>query len=309
MNLWKLFNSIQTEEMCYKFITENLNLIDVRMNCVKCDKPVAVYNNGNSYSFRCFNRKNHDSSKEWKQSVFHNTLFDKSNLSLRQHVIMIYCFSSDLSFEQISNECSIQQNNNVSSATVASYISIYREAMHYGLFDKQLRTKLGGEDATIEIDETLIGHRKFNRGREVHGKWLLGMIERKTGNVRFAMCPDNKRDKETLLQLIEENVEKKTTIITDMWKGYSNIEAEGFRHKTVNHSYNFINPEDGAHTQTIEATWSALKYKLRLKTDKLNLDSYLFEYMYRKYCKFHDIDIFTELVSDIKKMYSNEIFP
>lgn len=306
MNLWNLFNNIHTDELCFKYVTENLRLIDVEAICVKCKKLVKIYKNGTTYSFRCFNNSNHDDSKDWKQSVFQNTLFEKSNLGIRQHIIMLYCFSRDYTYNQIINECSILSDITVSSATVATYLTIYREAMHYGLFNKQLNVKLGGSGAIIEIDETLIGKRKFNKGRQIEGKWVLGMVERNTGNVRLAICPNNKRDKNTLHRLIAENINIGSTIHTDMWKGYSGVSDNGFRHKTVNHSFNFINPEDGTHTQKIEGTWSALKRKLRVNNDKLNLDIYLFEYMYRKYCKFHKTDIFNELAKDIRNMYSEE---
>ena len=49
---------------------------------------------------------------------------------------------------------------------------------------------------------------------------------------------------------------------SDCWKSYSCLEAEEYSHFTVNHSKEFVNTETGAHTQTIESTWHALKSSL-----------------------------------------------
>jgi len=35
----------------------------------------------------------------------------------------------------------------------------------------------------------------------------------------------------------------------------------GFQHFTVNHRYNFIDPETSAHTQTIERLWGSTKWR------------------------------------------------
>ena len=44
---------------------------------------------------------------------------------------------------------------------------------------------LGGERA-VEIGETLIARRKYNRGRLVEQQWLFGAIERGGGNIFFS---------------------------------------------------------------------------------------------------------------------------
>ena len=34
-----------------------------------------------------------------------------------------------------------------------------------------------------------------------------------------------------------------TTIISDCWKSYNCLNNEGFQHLTVNHTYNFVDPD------------------------------------------------------------------
>ena len=48
------------------------------------------------------------------------------------------------------------------------------------------------------------------------------------------MCPDNKRDRPTLEKITLDNVELGTTIYTDGWKAYANLEAKGYKWDYVN---------------------------------------------------------------------------
>ncbi|MEG0578249.1 MAG: transposase, partial [Bacilli bacterium] len=52
-------------------------------------------------------------------------------------------------------------------------------------------------------------------------------------------------------------------IISDGWKGYSNIIDDMFEHETVIHSENFVNPEcDLIHTNAIERVWRSLRKEI-----------------------------------------------
>lgn len=93
-------------------------------------------------------------------------------------------------------------------------------------------------------------------------KKLIGMIERGVRKYRLEICPDNKRDKSTLLSLIKKHIAIGTEIHTDCWKGYINLEEHGYVHKTVNHMENFVDPNSGAYTQNIESSWRALRIRL-----------------------------------------------
>ena len=49
-------------------------------------------------------------------------------------------------------------------------------------------------------------------------------------------------------------------IISDKWKAYNKLSSLGYTHKTVNHSENFVDPEDpSVHTQNIERLWRDMK--------------------------------------------------
>ncbi|KAG8230332.1 hypothetical protein J437_LFUL000603 [Ladona fulva] len=119
-------------------------------------------------------------------------------------------------------------------------------------------TKLGGEGVVVEVDEALIGRRKSNVGRPLMGQWVLGGFERGSRKVFFSVIPD--RSAATLLHHIRRNVAPGTTIITDCWKGYSSLRGDpSFRHLTVDHSENAVDPATGEHTLNIERVWREVK--------------------------------------------------
>ena len=94
------------------------------------------------------------------------------------------------------------------------------------------RTKLQGE---VEVDEVLVGGKKSGkRGRGAEGKSLIVVaVEvkgRKTGRVRLAKIPDASSN--SLIGFIERNIEKSSTIITDEWPSYNELENMDYIHKT-----------------------------------------------------------------------------
>jgi transposase-like protein len=134
-------------------------------------------------------------------------------------------------------------------------------------------------------------------GRIVEGKWVIGMIERGTGEMRVIVCPNNLRNAATLEPLILQNVIPGTTVITDEWPGYRNLNALGYVHQTVNHSRNFVNPATGAHTQKIESNWRPLKQRLcRGGVKRKDLGMHLAKYLWRREMKRLDLCPFNAVI-------------
>lgn len=69
---------------------------------------------------------------------------------------------------------------------------------------------------------------------------------------------------ETLLGIIRDRIESGTTIISDCWKAYNCLSESGFKHLTVNHSVNFVDPSTKAHINTVERLWREVKSKVPL---------------------------------------------
>jgi transposase-like protein len=65
------------------------------------------------------------------------------------------------------------------------------------------------------------------RGRGAEGKSIIAiaveMTGRKTGRVRLAKIPDASSN--SLNKFIESNIEKTSTIITDEWPSYNELES------------------------------------------------------------------------------------
>ena len=102
-----------------------------------------------------------------------------------------------------------------------------------------------------------MGRRKYNYGRVVDGSWILGFIDNETNEVRLEICPENKRDRDTLFTLIEKHVASDSCIFTDCWKGYTGFDKRGFQHWTVNHQRQFVT-EDGVNTNKLKVSGALL---------------------------------------------------
>ena len=167
--------------------------------------------------------------------------------------------------------------------------------------------QIGSPGYVVEIDESKVGKRKYNRGRLREGNWILGMIDR-DGGYRLEICPENKRDKETLIPLIKKHVKPGTEIHTDGWAAYKGLEREGYVHEKVNHSKRgvgrFKDPITGAHTNTIEGSWKHFKYQLTdagYKTDDLAM--HMCAYLGHREVRQQNKDPSLQIMDDIKALY------
>lgn len=184
---------------------------------------------------------------------------------------------------------------NMSKNTTVDWSNYMREVCVFAV-EKQ-STCIGGEGRIVEIDESLYTRRKNNTGRVLPQQWIFGGLCRETNECFIVRVPD--RSANTLLPIIMERVRPGTTIVSDCWKGYSGLQKQGFQHLTVNHKYNFVDPETLANTQRVERLWGAAKWgnKKRRGTHRQLLDSYLAEFMWRNNLKGRDP--FEEILSDI----------
>lgn len=77
----------------------------------------------------------------------------------------------------------------------------------------------------------------------------------------FIFAVEN-RTAASLIPIIEENIAPGSIIISDKWKSYDSIRNcnNQYNHIMVYHSKNFVNPESGAHTNTVERMWVVAVY-------------------------------------------------
>ncbi len=103
--------------------------------------------------------------------------------------------------------------------------------------------------------------------------------------------------------MVIKRIRPGTTIMSDKWKSYDCLEENGFPHFSVNHSENFVDPNNpNVHTQKVESRWNAIKRHLKRKGTnvKNHLDEYLLEYCYKKTFKGR---IFEQFLIDIRRKY------
>jgi len=251
------------------------------------------------------NRRDVSDGKSWKCrsrhcrkriSIRHGTLFENSNMKLTTLLEFLYWWANDTPQQVVQRELDIK-----TWETTVNWYSNCRDICTAVILDNI--QPIGGPGVEVEIDESKFMHRKYHRGQYVEGKWYLGMVERlNAGNCILVQCPGNRRDAATLLPLIQHNVLPGTTIISDQWAAYNQLNNLGYVHQTVNHSLFFRDPNTGVHSNTIEGTWAHAKAKFRTMhgTSQGMHESYLSEFVWRR--KFRDRS-FEHLISQISEYY------
>ena len=161
----------------------------------------------------------------------------------------------------------------------------------------------------VEIDETVLTRRKYHRGQlRAEERWFFGGVERDSNGEKCFLVPVEKRDAATLLPIIDRHILAGTTIMSDGWAAYGGIKRmnRDYSHFTVIHSENFIDPDTGAHTQSIKSTWSHFKarHKEERGTARHLFASYIYLFMWMR--KFKGPDVLLHLWEDMSKLYPCE---
>ena len=139
---------------------------------------------------------------------------------------------------------------------------------------------------------------KYHTGRlPYHNRWVFGIIDtlNTPSNYYVKVVPDRRR--ETLLPIIQRIVRDGSIVIGDEWRSYSTI-SRTFVHQTVNHRFNFVNPETGAHTQNVESLWNRLKRRLKklMGVSRGNLQTYLNKWMFIDNYSQNNLEVLLEVL-------------
>jgi len=79
---------------------------------------------------------------------------------------------------------------------------------------------------------------------------------------RTFLVPEPDRTTDTLMTIIDAWTEPGTTVISDCWDAYQDLDALGYKHQTAKHTISFIN-EEGDHTNTTKSKWAHVKAYLK----------------------------------------------
>lgn len=272
-SLKKIFDD---EKEALLYLIEN-NYVNHYEKCLKCNHDIKLNINKKLYVCRFYKCRK-------AISPLKGTIFNKLTLSLNIQLHILYYFLGKVPCSFTASTLGISKN------TVSSYNKLFRKHLKNKQLLSNRNIKIGGRNKIVEVDESKIAKRKYNRGHRVEGAWIIGGVERsmlknkiKNENKKTFFVPIKERNIDNIDLIIKKYVKKGTTIYTDLWKGYNNLKNIGYKHMTVNHSKNFKDPITGVHTNTIEGTWNGLKQSIIPRhRNKKDILLFLKEYQWRK---------------------------
>lgn len=197
----------------------------------------------------------------------------------------------------------------VPAVSCADFCNINRNTAdrHYRLFRLRIAeicerdSPFTGE---VEMDESYFGARrvKGRRERGAKGKTIVFGLLKRNGKVYVQVVPDVSRN--TLMQVIEENVDKDSVVYTGGFRSYDGLVDWGYKHHyRVNHGADeFVdrgNPTN--HINGIESFWGYAKHRL-VKFKGIMKDDFN---LYLKECEFRfnmrGEDIYKTLLKEFRQ--------
>uniref|UniRef100_A0A182SMW8 ISXO2-like transposase domain-containing protein n=1 Tax=Anopheles maculatus TaxID=74869 RepID=A0A182SMW8_9DIPT len=144
-----------------------------------------------------------------------DNIFKNSRLSLPQLIELTYEWSGNSKRNVAEAECG------AGKAAVLRWFEILKGISSE--YIEGLQATIGGDGLTVEIDESVVTKRKYNRGRVADNNqlWLIGGICRETYAIFLELM--QKWDVATLHDIIMRHVALGSTILTDGWRAYSGL--------------------------------------------------------------------------------------
>ena len=290
MNLIDMTRKFTSDAECFEFL-ESQRWPDGTVRCVTCGndrisritrKTSASTKNKRAQIYQCLEKTCKQQFSCTSGTIFHDTRLPILTWFLAVELVMDA--KKGMSAVQIQRHLGIK-----SYQTAWHMVHRIREAM--GM--KESSSPMTG---VVEIDETYIGGRsirRFSRAKERRAPKdvVVAMRERTykssktSGRVRYFHVKDAKSS--SIGPILESNLATTVSrVYTDDAAVYSFAMSETLsaRHRTVNHSIQWIVPGSRIHTNTVESSFSLLKRGLigsfhRVSTK--HLQRYLNEFEYR----------------------------
>lgn len=138
---------------------------------------------------------------------------------------------------------------------------------------------------------------KNHAERVLQQQWIFGGIYCKIRKCFLVRVPN--RTAAILMPIIQQCINPESNIISDCWHADNGIQAARYPHQTVNHIYNFVDPDSGAHTQTVKRMWKSAKFRNKKQSETIRnfLDLYLAEHMWQSHL--NGRDPFTVILKDV----------
>lgn len=182
----------------------------------------------------------------YQLSPLANTIFHKSDTSLKKWFYAIYLFSvgkNGVSAKEIERHLGV------------TYKTAWRMAKQIRLMMQQGSNPLSG---IVEIDETYIGgKRRASLGKFDNKTAVIGMVEKRKGSGQVKAVATKRADATVALPFIRAMAKQGSEIQSDESKIYHRVKRECV-HRFINHSKEEYST-DGISTNTIEGFWSQMK--------------------------------------------------
>lgn len=243
MNIIQIYKQFPTQLDCIKHLEK------VRWN----NEPVCPYCNSKNQTPLPKEHRYHCNNCNTTFSVTVQTIFHKTKCDLQKWFLAISLV--------------LNAKKGLSARQLARDIEVTKDTAWYMLMRIRKAFLEYGEllEGIIEADETYIGGKNKNKhnnkkneggqGRNTTDKTaVVGTLQR-DGKVKAQKVNDVSR--KTLHGVINQNVKKDSTIMTDEWKSYNGL-CLLYGHQTVSHAMGeYVN--GACHTNTLEGFWSLLK--------------------------------------------------
>jgi len=228
------------EDTCLEFLRNKL--YPAKIYCQNCEKPTKHHKISGRKVYGCDYCGN-------QVSPTAGTIFHKSSTALRLWFYAIYLMAqtrTGISAKQLERELGV------------TYKTAWRM---FTMIRSRLDEGLDAFSGNVEADETYVGgYRKGERGRGGSSKTaVFGVVERK-GKVKAVVVPDVK--KSTIIPIVENQVEKGSTVHTDEYQSYKSLTSKGYTHERILHSSGIF-AAGNVHTNSIEGFWAQVKNAVR----------------------------------------------
>jgi transposase-like protein/DNA-directed RNA polymerase subunit RPC12/RpoP len=141
----------------------------------------------------------------------------------------------------------------------------------------------------IELDEAYVGGRTSGgkRGRGAPNKTIVMGLAERGGRIRAEVIPNVKKD--TLRNVVLENVAEGSVVSTDELVSYNLLTGEGYVHGVVSHgrkeyAYYDYKRDETFHVNTVEGFWRLFKASIRsthVQISGKHMQRYLSEFTFR----------------------------
>lgn len=260
-----LFSIISNEELLVAYLLQ-IKFIPMTHPCPKCKSNMQIaYIRLFGYTYFCF-------LCCAKKSLKNLTCFRGSHLNLQKSLWLVFLWVLEVRNADIARLLETSQ----------CFISAISRRIRQ-VVGEDFKKDLPLFSGVVEVAEFDFIKRKIEIGKSKKSqKWVLVMVERKTGKKYVEYIPE--RSRRVIIPIIQKFCQPGTIIITQKWAGYGRLEDLGYCHYTYDKKQGFCDKDNkNIHISTLRPTFSWLRIKIKMKNRTLShLQEHIFEWLWRK---------------------------